>query len=91
MRLWARVVKATGATVHRNAELVKRAVATGGPIPAPARVEIVEARSGGFYLYHYDAAGRCIADTWHAALGEAKEQARFEFEIEPTDWSEGAS
>jgi hypothetical protein len=55
---------------------------------APARMEIDEARSGGFYLYHYDAAGRCVADTWHATLTEAKEQARFEFEIEAADWVE---
>jgi hypothetical protein len=88
MRLRANVAKATGATVHRQATLVSGAVVPGTQVFIPARVEIDEARSGGFFLYHYDAAGRCIADTWHATLAEAKEQATFEFEIEAADWVE---
>ena len=88
MRLRANVLKVTGATVHRNAKLVKGTVVPGAQLPAPARVEIDAGRSGGFCLYHYDAAGRCMADTWHATLDEAKEQARFEFEIEAADWVE---
>jgi hypothetical protein len=88
MRLRANVVNATGATVHRHAQFVRGAVVPGEPISAPARVEIDESQSGGFYLYRYDAAGRCIADTWHATLAEAKEQAWFEFEIEAADWVE---
>ena len=36
----------------------------------------------------YDAAGRCIADTWHATLAEAKAQAQFEFASEFGDWVE---
>jgi hypothetical protein len=53
-----------------------------------ARVEIGEARLGGFFLYRYDPEGRCIADTWHPTLAEAREQATFEFDIAATDWVE---
>ena len=88
MRIRANVVKATGATVHQHATLVRGTVVPGARIPAPAWVEIDEARAGCFYLFHFDATGRCIADTWHATLAEAKEQAKFEFEIEPADWVE---
>ena len=88
VRLRANVVKATGATVHRHAKFVKGVVVPGAQIAKPESVEIDEARAGGFYLYHYDAAGRCIADTWHATLAEAKEQAKFEFEIDASDWVE---
>jgi hypothetical protein len=88
LRIRANVVKSTGATVHRHAKLVRGTVVPGNPVGPSVRVEIDEARSGGFYLYHYDTAGRCIADTWHATLAEAKAQARFEFEIEGADWVE---
>jgi hypothetical protein len=91
MRLRANVVRATGATVHRHAKVAKGAIVTGAQVTIPARVEIEEPSSGGFFLYHYDATGRCIADTWHATLAEAKEQARFEFEIEGADWTEVAN
>lgn len=87
MRLRANVVKKTGATVHRHATVAKGIVAPGVRVPVAARVEIDESRSGGFFLFHYDAEGRCIADTWHPTLGDAKEQAKFEFGIEDADWS----
>lgn len=88
MRLRADVVKASGATIHQQAKLVKHTVVPGAPFAVPTSVEIDEPRSGGFFVYRYDATGRCIADTWHATLAEAKEQARFEFEIEAADWVE---
>jgi hypothetical protein len=88
MRLRANVVRATGATVHRQAKLVDGAVVAGEQLPVSVKVEIGESRSGGVFLYHYDAVGRCIADTWHATLAEAKEQAKFEFGIEAGDWVE---
>ncbi len=91
MKLRANAVKVTSAMVHRSAKLVKGAVVPGAQLPAPAKIEIDAVRSGGVYLYHHDAAGRCIADTWHANLDEAKEQARFEFEIEAADWIEVAN
>ena len=53
----------------------------------PVRVEIEPTRSG-FSVFHYDTAGRCVADTWHATLAEAKEQARFEFGIDDASWAE---
>src|SRR5579872_575996 len=76
MRLRAKVVTVIGATVHRHATIVKGSVAPGAPIPHPAWVEIDEAGEGTFYLFHYDAAGRCIADTWHATLAERAAAAR---------------
>ena len=90
MRLRATVVGRTGATVHRRAEIVKGVLAPGEELPAPSRVEIEETSSGVF-LFHYDAAGRCVADTWHATVKEAKEQARFEFGIEENEWREVAN
>jgi hypothetical protein len=37
-------------------------------------------------LLHLDSSGGSIADTWHDSLEDAKSQARFEFEIEESDW-----
>jgi hypothetical protein len=37
-------------------------------------------------LLYFDADGECLADTWHKSVEGAKEQTRFEFEIEETDW-----
>lgn len=85
MRLRANVVQATGSTTHRRAELVEGVVIPVEQVPVPVRVEIEETRSG-FFLFHYDASGQCIADTWHATVVEAKEQAKFEFGIEDADW-----
>lgn len=91
MRLRANVTRTTGATVHRRGEPVNRAIVPGEQLPAFTAVEIHESRSGGIFLYYYDAAGRCIADTWHATVGDAKEQAKFELGIEAADWVEVAN
>jgi hypothetical protein len=85
--LRANVIRSTGLTVHRRAKLVERIVIPGKQLPVPVRVEIAEARSG-FFLFHYDANGQCVSDTWHATLVEAKEQAKFEFGIEDAGWVE---
>ncbi len=87
MRLRASVLHATGATVHRRAKLEKGVVVPGGQVAIPSRVEIGQTSSG-FFLYHYDAAGRCIADTWHPTLADAKRQANFEFGIDDAEWVE---
>lgn len=87
MRLRANVLHTTSATVHRRTKLVEGVVVPDGQLPVPAGVEI-EQTAAGFFLIHYDATDRCIADTWHATLVEAKEQAKFEFGIEDADWIE---
>ena len=80
MRLNARVHKVTGATIHYEAS------AEGPrPMPAAARVEIVD-ENGGFMLIRYSAEGAFAGDTWHATLEEAKRQAHFEFYIPEEGW-----
>ena len=91
MRLRANVVRATNATVHRQGKRVHGALVPREQSPVSVKVEIGESHAGGVFLYHYDANGRCLADTWHATLAEAKSQAKFEFEIEAGDWVEVTS
>ena len=50
-------------------------------------VEISE-KPDGVYLFHYNASGECIADTWHLSIDEARAQAEFEFKISKSDWRE---
>ena len=87
MKLRAKVSRATGATVHSRASIVDGTVAQRESLPVPVRIEIEEVKSG-FFMYRYDAAGACIADTWHSSLIDAKDQARFEFDLEDSDWTE---
>jgi hypothetical protein len=54
-------------------------------IERPSYIEIEEIDRG-VMLLHYDKTGRCIADTWHGSLDEAKRQAAFEFSTKEEDW-----
>lgn len=54
-------------------------------LPRPVALSIVE-EDDGFFLFRMDEAGRCISDTWHFSLEDAKRQAIFEFSIKDTDW-----
>ena len=40
-----------------------------------------------FYLFHLDKHQKVLTDTFHETIAEAMEQARFEFEINPDDWT----
>ena len=51
-----------------------------------AWVDIEPPTDGAYLLLYFNANGDCLADTWHESAEHAKEQARFEFEIEDTDW-----
>src|SRR5262249_32600184 len=51
----------------------------------PTCVRIVEDEHGVF-LFREDSEGRCISDTWHVSVDEAKKQARFEYEL--SEWTE---
>jgi N-acetylmuramoyl-L-alanine amidase len=53
--------------------------------PTVIRVRIEPADSA-FYLFRFDAAGRMVADTWHRTEEEAKSQAKWEYEINDSDW-----
>ena len=48
----------------------------------------INEHKGLYYLYRYDAMGRCLADTCHASLAEAMAQAEYEYEIEGP-WDKG--
>jgi len=74
MKLGAKVVRATGATTHGTDKIA-------------TRVEI-ESSDSGFFLFRYDSAGLCFADTWHLTLQEAKEQAAWEYLLGEADWAE---
>ena len=87
MRLRAKVGEATGKTRHSIGALIDGVPTPIEDLPTPEWVEISE-EDGAYYLFHLDADGVCFADTWHQSLDEAKEQATFEFGIEPSDWAE---
>ncbi len=88
MTLKANVKHATGATAHYIGGVGRDGEFEAKPALVPSSVEIQEAESG-WLLLRIDASGAPITDTWHASLEEAKEQARFEYEIEEGDWEAG--
>ena len=53
----------------------------------PSHVEVRTA-VGGCYLMRMNKAGKCIFDTWHMTLAEAKAQAEHEYGIAETSWTE---
>jgi hypothetical protein len=74
LKAW--VKRVTGNTTHHSAER---------QVPPPAFVKI-EHNKDGFFLLYFDAAGDGLTDTWHQSLEDAKRQAKFEFEIEASEW-----
>jgi hypothetical protein len=85
MRLTASVRKDTGTTTHLLAATTPLGDAT--QLASAERVEIVDSE-GGFLLVRYSASGEFVGDTWHVTVDEAKQQAKFEFEIDVADWKE---
>jgi hypothetical protein len=77
VRLRAKVRRVTGNTRH----LVAGAEASS----LIAWVEL-EPDDGGYFLLYLDASGQSLTDTWHETVEAAREQARFEFEIDDDDW-----
>jgi hypothetical protein len=90
MKLEAKVRRVTGKTVHRFGTIANGRVVPLQQMPVPASVQIAQLQSPerGYYLLYFDSAGGYLTDTWHATLEDAKEQAKFEFEIEESDWVE---
>lgn len=85
LRLRAAVKCVTGNTKHSLGAIIGGRPVEFQDIPKPAWVEIME-EDNGFYLLYFNAEGVCLTDTWHDTLDAAKRQARFEFEISPSDW-----
>jgi hypothetical protein len=68
----------TGRTIHRHGDTV---------LPPPAVLKIVQYDDdGGYYLLRLSANGQEITDTLHDTINNAKEQARFEYQVSPNDW-----
>jgi hypothetical protein len=40
----------------------------------------------GFYLLHFDTAGKEITDTFHESVEDALAQAEWEFQVKPSEW-----
>jgi adenosylmethionine---8-amino-7-oxononanoate aminotransferase len=87
MQLRADVKGSTGKTKHSIAGIVDGLPMALAPVGTTAWLEISE-DEGGFFLFHFDAMGGCIADTWHLTLDEAKKQAEFEFGILKDEWKQ---
>ncbi|MES2793785.1 MAG: hypothetical protein V4719_29490 [Planctomycetota bacterium] len=49
---------------------------------------VIEANGEEILLLRFDKDGEFCGDTWHQSMSDAKEQARFEFGISLSDWSE---
>lgn len=61
---------------------------TGRQRMAPPVLLVIEQHPEGIYLIRYDASGSEVGDTWHASIEDAKEQASFEYEIDPERWEQ---
>jgi hypothetical protein len=59
----------------------------GVEIEPAASLRILQyAEDPGFYLMHFDASGREIADTYHDSIEQAMEQAEWEYNVKPAEW-----
>jgi hypothetical protein len=81
----ARVRGVTGATRHLVAGIEDGEFVNVEPQPVADWVEIEEC-AGGVLLLRWTDAGEFGGDTWHESTERAKDQARFEYEIEEEDW-----
>ena len=85
--LRAPVRRVTGATIHSVGTIRDGVPVPLECVPDPSQVEIVVG-DGGFFLFRLDDNGGCLADTWHETLDDAKAQAKFEYDIDDSDWVE---
>jgi len=57
--------------------------------PVPAMLRIVQYDDdAGFYLFYCDEDGTEFTDTLHETVAKAKEQAKFEFNVQSDEWDE---
>ena len=64
---------------------------TGGDQRIPmgvASVLVIEQKRDGVFLYRCDGQGRCVGDTWHMSVEDAKHQAGFEYAGLVGEWRE---
>ena len=87
MRLSAKISSNLNRTKHKVGEIQEDGTIVAEDLPIAAQVEI-EDEGNGVYLYRYDSNGKCVGDTWHLTLAEAKNQAQFEYNIRDNDWTE---
>lgn len=57
------------------------------PIPV-ADVLLIEKTDSGIFLFYLTKEARCLTDSWHQTVEDAKEQAKFEFDNDPSEWKE---
>lgn len=55
------------------------------PLGTPVLL-VIEAKADGVFLFRFSAERRCVGDTWHKSVDEAKSQAAFEFNDLLSDW-----
>lgn len=87
MKLRAKVRHVSGNTRHARAHLEGDEVREGSLFPDAVWAQI-EPADDAFYLLYLDADGKPMTDTWHETLGQAKQQAEFEFGIMDDDWND---
>lgn len=86
MRLRAAVRKVTVTVTHLQGVRIAGELEVTA-IPDPKTIEITE-QDGAVYLLRFGHDGECIADTWHETVEAAKKQAKFEFAVEGSDWTD---
>ena len=72
---------------HRE---VGRTLHSNGATVLPRAQTLVVAgfeESGEYYLLHFDETGKELTDTFHESIEEAFQQAEFEFDIKPHEWT----
>jgi hypothetical protein len=47
---------------------------------------LIKEDTNGIFLYRFTSDGKCVGDTWHKSVEEAKSQAVFEFENSLSAW-----
>lgn len=73
----------TSRTLHRS---------LGAEVPRPSELHVVQyADDPGFLLLYLDEQQQEMTDTYHESLAAAFEQARWEFDISPDEWTVLAS
>ena len=52
----------------------------------PPAFLVIDETADGVFLYRYDADGKCVGDTWHINIDDAKHQADYEYEGLMQEW-----
>jgi formamidopyrimidine-DNA glycosylase len=53
-----------------------------------AEILLIAKKKSGIFLYHLTMEGTYITDSWHQTIEDAKRQAKFEFDNDPSNWKE---